>query len=282
MNHNEPAPKAPSAMPQLSLAAVGSAGCALGVLAGAGGAIAATFLLSPSAAGVILGLPVLGVLGMILGVIALRRIARSEGRVVGRPLAVAGLLLGGVLTVLLGAASAGAVIGFAPVRKALCPAVDAFAGSIAQGDLVAARRVLAADASGAAGDERLIALVSEPERALGPWKQARFDVGVVIESGRRMRALAGAAPGRSASGPGTQEWPKPIALEFERGRAMAYVYVDDNGLARGHVAIRDVLVLMPDGTARALLPDGPAATTGRWLGLKGLEAPAESAASRAD
>jgi hypothetical protein len=46
-----------------------------------------------------------------------------------------------------------------------------------------------------------------------------------------------------------------------------YVWFDEQALSQNAVRILDVLVIDKDNAARALLPDGPGATLGRWLGL---------------
>lgn len=230
-------------------------------------AIAAVFI-SPSVAAIILVLPLVAAAGALLSALALREINRSAGTVVGKPIAIVGLLVGIVSAILQGAAGLSAAGSMLSIRSNLVPVVETFVLAHERGDRSSMRACLGETVSRHLDDARIDRFFAETRARLGAPKGARFDFGVMLRAGERTRgASAGVAPGATVI-----ENPRPVELVFDSESAIAFVVPDEEAMrASNRVAIADVLVMLPDDSVLTLRDDGPMEALARRLGWRVVE-----------
>lgn len=226
-------------------------------------ALAAALLVKPSLAGVILVLPALGLGAAACGGIALARIRRSRGRVLGRGAALVGLFFGLFSAVLQGAVGYGAMASFWPIKRDVVPAVARFVGVGSGFHASTSRATLSPAAAQAVDEARLAWFVGRLRRHAGAGVAVRFELQTLVDA-RAALTRTGAAGGK---GDAPAEWPKPVSLRGDSGSTTLFVFLDDDALKNGRVLFRDALEIGPDGAAATLLPDGPAARVAAWLGL---------------
>jgi hypothetical protein len=233
------------------------AACAVSVLL--------TMLVTPAAAAVILALPLVSLLGAGLCLVALRSIGRSGGAEVGRPIALLGLFVGLGVGIIQGAAALSALGSAIAVRRTLAPVVDAFLDAQARGDRAAARAALGELVAAHLSDERMDAFAAALDAQTGAPARARFDLGVMLRAMERTRTAGATAK----AGATIAENPKPLELAGPRGAVLAFVMPDDQTMrVRRRIAIGDILVLLPDGSALTLRAEGPAAALASRLGWR--------------
>lgn len=221
---------------------------------------------SPSAALVVLILPIVAFGGAIMGLVALGRIRRSGGRLGGRPLATMGLFVGLGAGVLQSAFTISALVTIWPVRSVLAPEVDRFMQRVSIGELDRAREQLAESVRPSISDAQLLGFGRVLESRIGEYQNANFGIDVFIESRTRVRSLltSSASPGA----PSPTNAPRPIGLKFADTRAIGYVFVDQDALRGGRVLLEDILVLLPDDRAVILRADADASLTAAMLGAE--------------
>lgn len=238
----------------------------------------AALVASPVWAAAIVALPLLGIVGIVLGGLALRQIGRSEGRMGGRPVALMGLLLGIMTATLQGAVTIGALARYMPIQTHVAPALTEMARRSTAGDAAAARVALAQGSSATVDDARLRWFFAGLESKHGPLERVVFGVRTLGETRETLRRATSSNPPTAAA---PTQIPTPLEMRFKKGSATVYVYFDEQALSQDAVRILDLLVIDKDNAARALLPDGPGAVLGRWLGLTLDEPQATEAAEAA-
>lgn len=221
--------------------------------------------------------PLLAVVGVVLGVAALRRIRRSPVPLTGRPLAIAGLFVGIIAVILQGAVLFGAVLPLRAMQLELVPVADRLVQSVYQQDLDAASRSLAAASAETLrdGPGRLAAFDAAMQQAVGTPVGAELQLRDVA-AGRRLIQAARARGASFDPAVLTPEgmaasMPRPLQLIGADGRkATMIVFLDDEALDdQSVVRVVDLLLVVSeaDWRAQTLLADGPAAAVARGLGL---------------
>lgn len=226
-------------------------------------AAALAVIVDPIAGAVILVLPLVSAAGAVCSFVALRRIERAGGRLEGRPLAVAGLIVGFLAMILQGGVAAGALVTAASVRKHIVPLARSVVLAGARGDMTALRAALAPDASADLDDGTISRFFAELHRRHGPPRDAEFGLHVMLRAARELRrAASSAAPAQTIT-----ENPKPVELVFDGARLLAFIIPDEQVLqAHGRAAVADMIVLLPDGGVLTLRSNGPATALARRVG----------------
>lgn len=196
--------------------------------------------------------PGLPLVGLLLGAISLSFIKNSHGRLTGRGLAIAGLLLGIIMTALQAFVAFGAAQGWTYYRKQMVPHAETFMSAAASGDIAATRATLSPDADAALTDDDILAFMAAADLSAGPFVRVSTDFGTLIESaGRAMQR------GGSADVPGVA--PIPMAFEFQNETLFGWALLDESALQNDQVLIADVVLFLPSGEALTLRKDGPGA-----------------------
>lgn len=198
-------------------------------------------------------IPGLGVLGAGLGVGALIGIGGSNGRVGGRGLAVAGIIIGALVSL----AWVGVVLSAQQVMgqasQVLYGTTHSMMTEIEAGDYNAARGRMVGTAANAT-DEQFDAFRDAYRSAYGSFRE--------IPTGWMEIFAAYAEVGQQIQNyQGTQNL-IPIPASFDSGRVlMLAVVAQQGGPAQGSVIpFEDLWVVLPDGTELRLLSAGPAPT----------------------
>lgn len=249
---------------EFSALAIGSAASSLLSVAACLAATLAAVISSPVWAAAIVALPLLGIVGIVLGALALRQIGRSEGRLGGRPLALIGVFLGIMSATLQGAVTIGALARYMPIQQQVAPALQMMARQAVAGDMTAARVALAENTGAVVDDARLEWFFKGLEAKHGELQRVVFGIRTLGTSRETLLRAMRANPPTAAA---PTQTPTPLEMHYKRGVATVYVTFDEQALSQNAVRILDLLVVDKDNAARALLPDGPGATLGRWLGL---------------
>jgi hypothetical protein len=240
----------------------------VGSVAGCVVSVVLTLTVSPVAATAVLALPVVSFLGAGVSAMGLRVVARSGGSLAGRPIAIAGLLIGLVAGVLQGAAALSALGTMWAVRRDLVPVVEAMVLAHGRGDRSAFRAALGETVSRHLSDDRVDWFFEELSVRVGEPRGARFDLGVMARAAVRLRGATAGAGGWTT----VIENPKPIELVTDRGAVPAFVMPDDEAMRVKHrVAVGDVLVMLPGDEVLTLRSEGPAAALAMRLGWRVVE-----------
>lgn len=268
-----------AAASRLSGTAVLATALALGSLAGCAAFGALAFVIGPWAAAGIIAMPIVALSGFALGLLALKQIGRSGGAVRGRGFALVGVFVGLMSGVVQGSAVAAAVGTWRSVQTTLAPEASRLISAGGRGDFEKARAVMAADASGLAGDERMARFFAAIDARRGTARRASVDLDVFF---RASAALRSAPLARDTTLQQDRVSPLPVEIECERGRVLCYVFLDAAALRAKAVKVVDLLAVLPpaeaggpdaavSGEFAALQPDGPAKRTGEALGWKSVE-----------
>jgi hypothetical protein len=246
-----------------SVLAIVAAGCSLLSVMVCIGAVVAATLIDPGWGAMMIGLPLLGLAGAICGGAALVRIHRAQGALLGRNAALIGLFIGLMSAVVQGAVVGGALATFGAISKHVVPAVTTMAREASAGNADAAAALLSDGARQIAGPARLTEFFGALEAEHGAMVRVSFGLGT-IGAARRVTANATGAPTAAVQA----QSPRPVEVAFQNGWTLLYVYVDDAALDQNQVRVMDLLAVDKDGTARALLPDGPGRVLAQAIGLK--------------
>lgn len=260
----------PAPPPRLSSLALGGAALCLGSIAACAVSAVVAVVATPAAAVVVLALPLVSLAGVLLCVAALRAITRGRGTLVGRPIAIAGILIGGLSAVLQGAAAFGALASVSSIKTDLVPVAEAFVLAYERGDRTACRASLGDAVSAHLDDARLDEFFRTLHDRFGTARGAAFGLGEFLRAAARLRqATANVAPGATII-----ENPRPIEFRFDRGNAIGWIIPDDATMqSRRAVAIGDILIFLPDDSVLTLRAEGPAASLARRLKWRVAEMP---------
>ena len=197
--------------------------------------------------------PLLALNGCILAFLSLRGIERSGGELMGRPLALVALFCGVGVTAIQGALVLLALVTLS-ASSTLAP-VGAELIGYAQGDQDRLARGLLGEAvSEAMTDEDLDAFARAVTDRLGAITDSSAGFGLILDA-RRACNDAGPMEGYE---PDADDLPRPIYLHFGEDRVLTYVFIDQQALRDNKIRIRDMLLMLDDGTVIVLAPDGPA------------------------
>jgi hypothetical protein len=196
-------------------------------------------------------------IGVVLAVIALLVIANSNGRLAGRGLAIAGLIIGLIASAFWIAAVVGAVQVGKQLNSAFTGPLGAMMTSIEQGDSKTARTYLTNAGAARVTDADFQRFVSEYQAELGAfqstpqgWSElfgSYAQIGPQIEKYQKQQG-------------GSSQNTIPVAGKFEKSLALLMFQVDNSGAAPGSAAkipIVNVLVVLPSGK-HAVLYQAPA------------------------
>jgi hypothetical protein len=188
-------------------------------------------------------IPGLGVLGTVLGVFGLIGIGRSNGRVGGKGLAIAGIIIGLLVSALwIGIVFGGMNVGRMMMTK-LFPAGGQIITHIENDEFDQARAMLVGNVS-QASDEQLIAFREAYMAKVGGYVSSPTTFGELFEGYRQLGQIMQQYQGRNGA--------IPIPATFDGGPAMIALVVPQSG-NRGPapgtlMPIEDVEVIAPDGT----------------------------------
>ena len=223
-----------------------------------------TVTVSPWAGSAIFVLPLVSLLGVITGGIALAQISKSGGVIGGRMSAMTGVIGGIALTALLGAVAVGASIFWFAISNNVVPTVQEYANASAAGDWDAARKRLSPDTAQALGDDALASFWSaiEPTDAPGAQGVVRFDIGILSEANSAMKSASNAGAVR-----GINDAMFPVQIDWaDGGTSVAYIFADPEALEARSFLMNDLMVVTGAGEVAVLRPDGPAHETATGVG----------------
>jgi hypothetical protein len=191
-----------------------------------------------------------GLLGLLLGVLALFTISAAQGRVGGRGLAFGGIVIGLLATVLgvgiwIGTAQAYGSFFAAPTHR--------FLSAVDQGDYATARNLLSPPAAQAATDQEFDRFAQEIRARLGAYRSTPR--GLLGYAGALMETMehTQAATQRHRIVDSV-----PLAAEYDQGRVGVIVVPDRNATGSGiGGTTSNVGIITVDGHEIWLFPPGP-------------------------
>jgi hypothetical protein len=197
--------------------------------------------------GILCPIPLLGLLGAILGIIALFVISGSQGRLKGRGLAIGGIVLGLLGTMVWVGGTILTITGMQTFSKMfVTPSVKVIL-DIESGDLNAARAGLAKATGDRVTDEDLIKFKDAYQAELGNFKKSPGGILEMISGyskvGPQMQGIQG--------GKDVFPWP----AEFDNGWAVLAIQMDTSGGGAGtgaNIPIVNLMIVGPSGTRHIL------------------------------
>ena len=225
---------------------------------------------APSAGVVVVGLPLLGLAGIVLGALSLVRKRAPNGREYERGPAVGAIIVGLATAVLQGAFGVGILRVYLAMPEQVVPVVGSMMEEIGEGNLSGARRALADPVQPNVPEARLGAFAGEVRAVCGPEIEASFSVGTI---GRARAALTRALSNTQGLAAPPDLFPKPVELVGSEGRLVVWLLLDDASLERDRVRIVDMMAMLPDGRCLVLLPAGRFAQFARQAGLGIVDLP---------
>jgi hypothetical protein len=197
--------------------------------------------------GILCCIPGMGLIALVLGGAAMLAISRSDGRLTGRGLATAGLVLGLLGTIFTAMVAMGTLQAQAQVRY--------FGSSytfIEQQDVNRLSNMLSPSAQQQLTPEELARFHSEVHASWGKFQGPTKGLGDLLQS------LAAAAPHVEHRPRGADDF-RPIPMKFEHGTVMAFIKVDPRQPGtRGSPAIDNIMILDTNNQPIWLFPpSGP-------------------------
>jgi hypothetical protein len=197
-------------------------------------------------------IPGMGVLAVLLGLLGMLSISRSNGRLTGMPAAVVGMALGVLVTVgqVVLAMGAGSLYNAYMVNMTP-PIVNIVDGAIA-GDVTAVRAEMTIGAAGQITDEEIVAFGRAFEEAYGP--NATLPGGFA----EWVSAIGEGFARSGAQIQGQAQSVVPVAIMTDAGGVVIFGSFDPGGQPTRVFTYADLFVLLPNGEALMLRDDGPA------------------------
>ncbi len=197
-------------------------------------------------------IPGAGAIGALLGVFGLVSIGRSRGRLTGKGLAITGLVLGLIVSVLWGSMVVGAGQAYRYYRDRMIPPVATTVGA-AMTDTTLARTGLTEGAGKSVTDEDFAQFAASLSAHYGKFDGAPKDLGSLMEAfGDSMR---------SQQKDHTMQGGKrgvPIPLRFERHSVLVVAVYDGSSFDDKTPRFEDLFAVLPDRKAVTLRKSGPA------------------------
>lgn len=200
--------------------------------------------------------PFFGILAVFLGVVALFGIKASRGRVSGTGLAITGIVLGIIFSLIWGGCvgAGGFVVNM--MTKQVAPAVGTMLTAAEADDVDAVRAGLSPSAASRLTPEAVSAFHAAVDAELGAYKRSPDSLGEMIE---QYGAVFGAMGQSGNSNPmGNYNNAMPIPMQFEKGWAMAIIPINQQGNASGgnQIPIDNIIILTASGAEIVLIPYG--------------------------
>jgi hypothetical protein len=194
--------------------------------------------------GLLCCIPVVGIFAMILGGAGMVAISRSDGRLSGRGLATAGLVLGLLGTIWTG------LLGLGTLQ--LQSQVQSVTGSyeyVETQNYAAFKNLFTTGAQAQMTDETIKTFHDKVSAAWGKHQGATKGIADIFSGYAAVGPQFNNAP-QTASGASM-----PVPLKFDKGTALAFVQMSTSQQnTRGMPALENMVVLDPNGTAIWLLP----------------------------
>ncbi len=260
-NHPPPSPAGFSGLAAIAfiLAILSIAACAIPFAAAS---------ISASLTYAVFAMPVIGLAAACFAFLSTRQIARSNGMIAGKPLALIAMFVGLAVAILQGAFVIGAVRTVAGIRNTLVPVVHEFVSETAQGDDAAARALLAPAVANNLPPAAIIEFNNQLTAQIGTFSKAELNFTDVLAASAALRARA--IPG--AQIPAFDA--RPVVLLGASGRATAYAFLDETAIEKNTILFVDMLVVLPESDrAITLQPTGPASKVAAALSLSTTGSP---------
>jgi hypothetical protein len=197
-------------------------------------------------------IPGLGVLGVLLGLLGMMSITRSNGRLTGMPAAVVGMALGVLVTVGQVVLAMGAGSLYNAYMVNMTPPIVNIVDAAIAGDVTAVRTEMTIGAAGQITDEEIIRFGKAFEEAYGP--NATLPVGFA-------EWVTAIGEGFARSGAQIQGQAKsvvPVAIMTDAGGVVIFGTFDPGGQPTRVFTYADLFVLLPNGEVLMFRDDGPA------------------------
>ena len=202
--------------------------------------------------------PFFGLLAIFLGVFALFGIKASRGRVSGTGLAVAGIILGVLMTVIWGTCIGGMAFFMKLARTEIGPAAGAIITSVEQGEFEKVKSALTPGSQARLTPEAVEAFRVALESEMGAYKGGAASTSQLIDEYKEFFSAIGQSGGSGPSQIQSYDNHMPIPLEFEKGWAMVWVGMPTDGSqpSPGQFPIENIVVLTPSAAEIVLVPFG--------------------------
>lgn len=216
-------------------------------------------------------IPGLGVLGILLGALSVSFIARARGRLSGRGLAIAGIILGIISTTLWVAGGIGMAQVYTFWMKQMLPAASGIVVAAAEDKHDEARGFMTSAAAAEVDDARLAAFAQAIEVAHGEVLGPSGDFWMLVKSFQRTLGNSGGNVGSgSAQGAYTIA---PFAFETAAGPTLGWAMFSSSALQSQKAEVEDLLIYLDPGTSTGitLRKDGPAVGLAASMGVTIVE-----------
>ena len=215
-------------------------------------------------------IPGLSVIAMFLGLAAYLGISGSHGRVTGKGLAGAAMILGLIVTVIWGALFVGFGGALSMYQRNMMGNAASFITYANDNDIPNARALLAPSADGNLTDAEIAAFATALRAQIGDYQGPPQGLMSLVAE------FAAAMGGRADRIQPTTQVPfVPVPLTGDRGAAVALVCFDQTAFgASQSFEITDIVVLLDDGRVMTLRATGPGLNLAQDMGATPIHAPA--------
>lgn len=208
-------------------------------------------------------IPGLSILGVLFGGMSLLAIGMSGGKVKGVGLAISGLIIGIVLTVVWILV----VIGVMQMAGMFNSMVDPALKAIDQRDGDAARAMFVSSAHPTIDDARIEEFGSIMDREYGTYERMADGLGELVSEFGNIMSNSQVGPAtQAAQAKYGQSGVFPMPARFDSGWHAIMIYMDSTGNsgtgAGGMPLLRDIGIVMPDGSTEWLVGGNSGGTTG--------------------
>lgn len=205
-------------------------------------------------------IPGLGAIGALLGVVALILISKSAGRLVGSGFAIAGIIIGLIVTVLWVAALVGASSVLGVFSSSFVKPAENTLMAIESGDYAKARAEFASTTSAQLTDADFDAFKKEYQEELGSFKAAPSGM---LEYVTLFSGLGPSISSKMQQIQGRQDT-IPIPMKFDKGTGVVFVVIDSpakgktGGQSSGLIPIINLQIITTNKTITLLDPNARA------------------------
>ncbi len=209
-------------------------------------------------------IPGMGVLGVLLGLLGMMSISRSNGRLTGMPAAVIGMALGVLVTVGWVAIGIGAGSAYNFWQVNITQPMSRLIEGAYAGDVTAVRTEMTVGGAGQVTDEEIIAFGKAMDAEFGPFQ------GMPSSFEETVKAIGegfSRAQGGQQVGGGSSQSAVPMTLITDSGGVAIFGVFDPGGQPSQVFRYEDLFVLLPAAEALTLRDDGPAKTEAIRLGF---------------